>query len=674
MKIDLKLKNDSIEVAGIKKDYKEAIMEYIWNGFDANATEIGIDYKVNELGGITELNIIDNGDGIEFENIENTFGTFLSSEKKSKKNICDDIHGSKGKGRFSFISFANFCKWNTIYKNNEQLFEYTINIEHTNKNQVEYSKKEEVINTNTQTEVIISGIEGLFKEDLEGKDFEECLLNNFAWFLYLNKEKNFKIKVKKLELEYDKYIDETLSQNYKLKIEQYDFEVFFIKWKKQLKSKYFFHMIDENYLQKHKVFTSYNNNGIGFIHSVYVYSKYFNDFIVLKDDEYRNQTIITKEKTDNDKVFKEVVKKLNEILVAKCKEFLRKNSEKIIYDMEEENVFPNFSENKYDKIRKQDLFKVVQEVYCIQPRIFKKANIEQKKTIVGFLNLLLDSNERNNIITIMENITNLTQEERTNLAVLLEKTTLSNIIKTLKLLDDRDEIVKDLKTIVFEGQRSANERDHIQKIMEKNFWLFGEQYHLVTADKHFEQALKKYKEDFYCNEEQEESKIENSEKNRRMDIFICANRPLDNYINSSITEENIILELKAPSVKIDKTIFRQIEDYMELIRTEPQFNSTNRIWKFYAISNEIDDFVKGKYLENKNKGLPLLVKELENYQIFVMTWDDVFKNFECKYRYLYERLNFNKSLIEKDLDLENYDRKKVNELTDKILEKDVVNI
>ena len=33
MKKELKVKNDSIDVAGIKKDYKDAIMEYIWNGF-----------------------------------------------------------------------------------------------------------------------------------------------------------------------------------------------------------------------------------------------------------------------------------------------------------------------------------------------------------------------------------------------------------------------------------------------------------------------------------------------------------------------------------------------------------------------------------------------------------------------------------------------------------------
>lgn len=58
-----------------------------------------------------------------------------------------------------------------------------------------------------------------------------------------------------------------------------------------------------------------------------------------------------------------------------------------------------------------------------------------------------------------------------------------------------------------------------------------------------------------------------------------------------------------------------------------------------------------------------------------MTWDDVFKNFEHKYRYLYEKLNFEKNEIEKELeDKEKLTREDINKLTDKILEKDVVNI
>ncbi len=676
MKKELKVKNESIDVAGIKKDYKDAIMEYVWNGFDAEATTIDITYKVNELGGISEIKISDNGIGIDYENIDNTFGAFLSSEKRTSKNLIDNIHGSKGKGRFSFICFAHFCKWNTIYNDGEGLYKFSIDMDDINKKEYDITEKQKTETQQTGTEVIISGIGNLLDQNLSGYSFEECLLNNFSWYLYLNKDKNYKLYLNGKLLEYQKFIDTTLSQDYELEIEGFKFKVCFIKWLKEVKSKYYFHMLDESNTQKYKAYTRYNNNGIDFIHSVYVNSSYFNDFQPSNNDETEEQLSLIQNK-NNDKnekstIYKELIKELDEIVTNKCKDFLRVNSDKLVDDLEKEKVFPLFSNDKYGKMKKKDLVEIVKEVYCVQPRIFRKANTEQKKTVIGFLNLLLDSDERKNIITIMESITNLSKEERENLAKLLGKTTLNNIVRTIKMLDNRNEIINILKNIVFKAEQSANEREHIQKIMEKNFWIFGEQYHLVTADKNFEKALKEYvyildgKED-----EKEKYKIKNQDKLRRMDIFMCAKHPLDIYTESSILEENIVLELKAPYVPIDKKIFRQIEDYMDLIKSEPQFNSTSREWKFYAISNKIDNYIKDKYNENEDKGLPFLVKKVDNCKIFIMTWDDIFKNFEHKYRYLYDKLNFEKSELERELEnKDEYNRADVDYLTEQILKKE----
>lgn len=37
-----------------------------------------------------------------------------------------------------------------------------------------------------------------------------------------------------------------------------------------------------------------------------------------------------------------------------------------------------------------------------------------------------------------------------------------------------------------------NERYHVQKIVEQHYWLFGEQYNLVTADQRMQKALANY--------------------------------------------------------------------------------------------------------------------------------------------------------------------------------------
>lgn len=69
MIIPLSVKNQSIETSGITNDYKEAICEYIWNGFEAHATTVSVRYSPNVAFGIDELIIKDNGDGINYDDL-----------------------------------------------------------------------------------------------------------------------------------------------------------------------------------------------------------------------------------------------------------------------------------------------------------------------------------------------------------------------------------------------------------------------------------------------------------------------------------------------------------------------------------------------------------------------------------------------------------------------------
>ena len=101
MQKHLSVKNQSVESSGITKDFREAICEYIWNGFEAGATKVEVTYTLNSLDGIDTITIIDNGKGIEFESLEDTFGAFLASQKNSL-SVSVKSKDNKGKGRFSF--------------------------------------------------------------------------------------------------------------------------------------------------------------------------------------------------------------------------------------------------------------------------------------------------------------------------------------------------------------------------------------------------------------------------------------------------------------------------------------------------------------------------------------------------------------------------------------------
>ena len=67
----------SIERSGLPSDFKKAIAEYIWNGFDANGTIIEINFDSNDVGYINSFSISDNGSGINLTKIGDTFGQFM---------------------------------------------------------------------------------------------------------------------------------------------------------------------------------------------------------------------------------------------------------------------------------------------------------------------------------------------------------------------------------------------------------------------------------------------------------------------------------------------------------------------------------------------------------------------------------------------------------------------
>ena len=72
MRSKVTLRNKSIDNAGIPSDYKLAIAEYIWNSFDAKATNVNIQFDANEIGYISHFIISDNGEGIDLSTIAST--------------------------------------------------------------------------------------------------------------------------------------------------------------------------------------------------------------------------------------------------------------------------------------------------------------------------------------------------------------------------------------------------------------------------------------------------------------------------------------------------------------------------------------------------------------------------------------------------------------------------
>ena len=291
---------------------------------------------------------------------------------------------------------------------------------------------------------------------------------------------------------------------------------------------------------------------------------------------------------------------------------MKKESAELIVSFKKDKVFPEYGTEPWEKFREKETINFVEELYIYEPKIFTKLNLTQKRTIIRLFDLILSSSERDSLFKILESLVELEQEERDDLKKLLEKSSLQNIIETMKMIEDRYRAVEHLKKLVFNDDLKTYEVKHIQKVIESHFWIFGEEFNLVTsAEPSFKTALKKYWEDVI-----------------RDDLI-------------GTVERNIVVELKRPNIKIGVKQYRQIEDYKEVILSTPQFNGHNEEWIFILIGREFDNsnFIERKYENAKSNGEKFLTDKGINYKIYVKKWSEIISEFEMKHNFLNKKLS-----------------------------------
>ncbi|MBC6991162.1 ATP-binding protein [Hymenobacter sp. BT491] len=453
----------------------------------------------------------------------------------------------------------------------------------------------------------------------------------FCWFLELNKNKGFKIIINDVILDYS----ELLLDNEEFVIDENNttFEIKYVQWKKSLNTEQskFYYINDDN-IEVYKDFTTLNRKSDNFYHSIYIKSDFFNNFDFQKKQSESQINLFAKAKSAPE--HKQLISKLGEYLQSKRKPFLRAYAEKLINDYETQNIFPEIK-NDWEQPRLRELKDTIIGLYEAQPKIFVSLNTEQKKTFVRFLNLLLDSNEREHIFDILEEIVNLDTDEREQLSRLFKTTKLDRVISTIKLIEDRYKTYYALQDLVFKAELEAAEVPHLQSLIENHYWLFGEEYHLVTAaEPKFNEALEKYI--YHTKGNKIKADIDHQFKLKEMDIFACRQNKKDNII------QNIMVELKHPLVALGQAEYMQVDKYMSVITSQPQFNASNMEWRFYLIGNKFDTsgFIERQIESNKNHGEASLVLSNNSGKIkfYVKTWRQIFTEFELKHSFIDAKL------------------------------------
>jgi hypothetical protein len=397
---------------------KQALAEYIWNGFDAKANTIEINFNANSLGFIDYLEVVDNGYGIDLDHLDSKFNPFYESEKALQLAVNRNksvMHGKNGVGRLTFFRLANDAEWTTTFKKGNKFVSGKIGIGVGSLNSYQSVLLNQPIQQQTGTCVRFVNLK--INEDYLLHEIIPYLKSEFCWFLELNKKKNYRILINGIPLDFNSHIAD-YEDDIILKYGDTNttFKLKFVQWNESLHkelSKVYF--INERLEEVHKEYTTLNKKADEYYHSIYIESEFFSEFDFSGTEFEVQANLYSRSKSAPE--YKFLIKKVNELLQLKRKVFLKEHSGKLLERYEKEGVLPGYDEAHPE--RSKILLNMLRSLYEIQPKLFSNLSIDQKKTLVRLLDTVLISDQRASLIETISHLVPLEDSELAELSVLL---------------------------------------------------------------------------------------------------------------------------------------------------------------------------------------------------------------------------------------------------------------
>ena len=627
------LKNSvKVTTPSIKKKFRnfksiDAIYELIWNGFDAGATRVELSIRRNELGGIEEILIFDNGSGIDFSSETCGFKKYDDSEKKNSIQT----HGKDGVGRFSFHKLASKAEWHT--KTCGNIYKTTIDstkLEEFTTDRIEYNEIESLCGVDSGTVVRLINFNGKENLPLEN-DIIRFLSIEFGWYLAIkeNIEIIFNdVKIKSPEADF-------LKHNFE--IDGLDFDVHFYRWhNKPFSEKSYDYYIDSKNDVKSKELSGFNLRPNFFLSTV------------IKSDVFDNNSLDLMPMNSNlfdwAQLKSEVLVKQEEMYIR----FLQEKANKVIENYEEKGFFLESKgiDKEYNIWRNENIKTIVKELYISDPSLFNNLKDKPAKILIRLLDKVMVSSENESLMNVLEGVLDLEQSGLDRLSKVITDSNLENIISTIEEITKRLSVLKMFREVMEYKYHKVLETPDLQKVVEKNSWIFGEQYSLIGSEEDdFYKLAKelrnkvKYIDEVEIDELEEGVCIEGAR--RQVDLFLASKRMSYDESNNKIFK-CLIIEIKRPSISLNKKHLRQLEDYAEIISKHPSFGNSDKMrFELVLIGRNIskdDTAIRSKLDSSKIHQESGLINKDDKIKTYIRDWFSILDEHELSQNYLLEKL------------------------------------
>lgn len=628
MKLKLDVQPDHLEEVAKTRPIL-GLAELIWNAVDADAQVVQVSFKRNFADGIEGVTVQDDGHGITHEDAKRSFGKLGGSWKKStrvSKRENRALHGQEGKGRFKAFCIGNIIQWRSVYKDKGGFHKLRIIGRRPELDQFEVTdpKPTDEVKTGTVVEItdVRDGIDSLSDPEKVAAELAGRLA------IYLRKYPSVRIYIEDVAVDPSRV--ESHAAEYRLpNISLADGQTFpaklsIIEWSVPTERALYF--CDASGFAKNET-----NPGIrakGWQFTAFLSSDAVD---VLEERGAFELRELSQDYT-----------KLTELAKRQMRtHFTQRDAEtasSVVEGWKKDGVYPYGGEPRdlLEQTERQ-VFDVVALQLAEALPDFDDADTKSKRLSMRLLKQAIEKSPEE-VQQIFGEVLGLSQEKQADLAELLKHTSLSSIISAAKMVAGRLEFIRGLEMLLFDpvSQKQLKERTQLHKILEDHTWLWGEEFALSASDQSLNDVLTAHLS--LLGKRCDDDTTVTREDGSRGIVDLMLSRLIPQ--TRSEEREHLVVELKRPSVSIDRNVISQAQSYADAVADDPRFRDTSTKWSFWLVSNSMSDSGRKQSTQaDRPRGL-CYKSETGHIVVWAKTWGDIIQANKARLEFLQQRLEY----------------------------------
>ncbi|WBB78612.1 ATP-binding protein [Micromonospora sp. WMMD882] len=544
-RVHLEAAEDHVERLARLGDPIGALKELIWNALDADATKVIVELEKSDLGGIEKIVVSDDGDGISPESSAAAFDRIGGSWKKGTRRtrrLHRMLHGSAGQGRLRGYALGEHIRWTSVADGIDGRARTVIAASASARNDFEIS---DPVLTSEETGTVFEawGKQSPKLDKLVGEAARNRITAELAPYLAVYKDVEVIYDGERIDPQTSILREDSFDLSFKgVDGEDLAAKLRVIEW--SIKPPRELHLCDADGITVDVM--SVGIQAPGFDFTAYV----------LWDQmrEHQGEFLIAHAQDSNLGALIEAAKSR---MREHFKHRLADRRREVVDEWKADGVYPYKGEPDSDteQVERETFDLIATTVH----RQIPKAGNAQRTTLA----LLKEAvrHQPDNVHRLLDELFRLTADDKAELDRLLNRTSLSSLIKASSDIADRLDFLAALKHMVFEPEirRVLKERTQLHKILENEAWIFGEHYRLLVSDRSLDVVLDRHLKELGREERSPEPVRRDDGSVGIVDLMLSRARLEHDR------RQHLVVELKAPSVKVGPKEISQIKSYAQAV-------------------------------------------------------------------------------------------------------------